>query len=200
MPSRNFLLDDAAVAYALAAERILGSSSAFLAENCEVVPIFVSHLFQSLEISIKHAGIASCLITEHEARAKENGGGHQIEELATLVCSKLGSNKIDPLLNALTFGVVSKDAQIVIRDMICGEAFKKTRQIYTNRKLGYAQIADGDFALYNDLVAWVGAVKATAQNLSNCVDILKQWKEKGGNCASFAIFVKSVNFSDCAAS
>ncbi|MBM4348568.1 MAG: hypothetical protein FJ106_01570, partial [Deltaproteobacteria bacterium] len=50
---------EAAIAYALSAERIAGSDANFLNENQAVIPIFVSLLFQSLEISIKYAGIES---------------------------------------------------------------------------------------------------------------------------------------------
>lgn len=52
-----FDLQEAAIGYAKSAERILGEDARFLNENPEVVPIFISLLFQPLEISLKHLGL-----------------------------------------------------------------------------------------------------------------------------------------------
>ena len=52
-----FSLQDAAMAYAKGAKRILGEDSTFLNNNQEVIPVFVSLLFQSIVISLKHLGI-----------------------------------------------------------------------------------------------------------------------------------------------
>ena len=184
-----FRLDEAAVAYALSAERILGKDRSFLSENSAVIPIFVSHLFQSLEISIKHMGIEAGLFAEHEARDRSKRSGHGIAEISSLAAQRLRSTTIAPLIMALTFNTVA-DAQNVIHKMICGAEFEKTRNAYANRQLGYAQVADGDFALLSDLQAWVEVIKATALNLGNCVAVVKQWKQSQGTCNSFAIWIK----------
>lgn len=81
---RMYTGQEAATAYAVAAERVFGDDGAFLNANPCVVPIFVSNLFQSLEISIKTAGIESGLFVMEEARARENRAGHGIKELAAL--------------------------------------------------------------------------------------------------------------------
>ena len=80
--SRMFSMHEAATAYAEAAERLFGDNGGYLDTHSAVVPIFVSHLFQSLEISIKAAGIESGLFTMEEARRA--GKGHGIEELAAI--------------------------------------------------------------------------------------------------------------------
>lgn len=87
-----FSLDEAAVAYAVAAEHMFGNDATFLNNNPAVVPVFVSMLFQSLEISIKHAGIESGLFTMQEARNRQNRSGHGVKELAALAVDKLGGD------------------------------------------------------------------------------------------------------------
>ncbi|MGQ3685503.1 MAG: hypothetical protein ACUBOA_10940 [Candidatus Loosdrechtia sp.] len=62
-----YTLQEAAEGYAAAAERLFGTDN-YLDKASAVVPIFVSNLFQSLEISIKAAGIESGLFTMEEAR------------------------------------------------------------------------------------------------------------------------------------
>jgi len=46
-----YSLQDTAIAYAKGAQRILGDDISFLKENREVIPLFASLLFQSIEIS-----------------------------------------------------------------------------------------------------------------------------------------------------
>ena len=77
--SHIFTGQEAAIAYALSAERIFDNDCEFLNANPHVIPIFVSQLFQSLEISIKHVGIASGLFTETEARSRAVRSGHGIK-------------------------------------------------------------------------------------------------------------------------
>ncbi len=63
-----FNLREAAIAYAKGAERILGEDTSFLNDNQELIPVFVSLLFQSLEISLKHLGIEAKLFSEQGSR------------------------------------------------------------------------------------------------------------------------------------
>ncbi len=100
-----FNLQETATAYAKGAERILGEDATFLNGNKEVVPVFVSLLFQSLEISLKHLGLEANLFTEQEARDKKlTKNGHGINEIANLVNTRLGADTNYPVIMALTAG------------------------------------------------------------------------------------------------
>jgi hypothetical protein len=181
---------EAAMAYAMAAERIFGNDYEFLNLNPSVIPIFVSQLFQSLEISIKHAGIESGLFTEAEARDRAMRSGHGIKELATLACERLGGDPFVPILMAMTHLNKQENSEEVIRLMICGMEFEKTRLSYASRRLGYAQVADGDFALVGDIPSWIAAVKETANNLPKTIDIISQWKASPSKSKHFAIWLR----------
>jgi hypothetical protein len=176
--SHIFNLGEAAMAYALCAERICGNDPDFLNANPSVIPIFVSQLFQSLEISIKHAGIESKLFTLDEARSDKTGKGHGVKELAELAVKRLGGDKGDfsPIVNAMTFSITINNAVDIIKKMICGKEFEKTRKCYSTRSLGYAAVSDGDFAIINPIQNWVETVKQTAANLKSTIDVLSQWK------------------------
>lgn len=149
--SHNFSGGEAALAYALSAERVFANDYNFLNNNPAVIPIFVSLLFQSLEISIKHAGIASRLFTEVEARNRAARSGHGIKQLASLACKKLGGDPFRPIVMAMCHFNRHPNSQEIIKLMICGDEFEKTREAYATRSLGYAQVTDGDFATITDL-------------------------------------------------
>ena len=186
--SHIFTDQEAAMAYTLSAERIFGIDCEFLNANPHVIPIFVSQLFQSLEISIKYVGIASGLFTEREVRSQAMRSGHGINEIATLAVKKLGGETFEPILMALTYYNVGKNSKEIIRQMISGKAFKKTRECYASRCLGYGQVADGEFALIEDIASWIDAVKETASNLPKTVDVLIQWKASPSKSKHFAIW------------
>ena len=182
---------EAAMAYVLSAERIFGNDFDFLNGNQAVVPIFVSQLFQSLEISIKHAGIESGLFTEIEARSRAMRSGHGIKELATLACEKLGGRPFGPIMMAMTHFNTVQNSDEIIRLMISGTEFEKTRECYASRCLGYGQVADGDFTLITDIPTWIASVKETANNLTKTIDILRQWKASPSKSQHFAIWLKN---------
>jgi len=190
-PAPIFTREEAALAYALSAERLLGTDASFLQTHHAVVPIFVTQLFQSLEIFIKHVGIASGLITESEARAREVRSGHGIQELAALVVERLHGEPFDPLVQALTFLHHEPGCAEVIRKMIHGIEFGRTRESYATRKLGYGEVRDGDFALVDGLAPWVSAVKQTAVNLPMIVSVVSQWKSSVGRPGPFAVWLAS---------
>ncbi len=169
-----FTLDEAAVAYAAVAERIFGDDAAFLDGNPSVVPIFVSFLFQSLEISIKHAGVKSGLFTIKEARARQNRLGHGIMELGALAVDKLGGDPFDPVVIAMTYANTHTNSAQIVREMICGDRLEKTRAVYATRRLGYAEVAEGDFAIIRPVADWIASVKETASNLPTTIDILSR--------------------------
>ena len=181
---------EAAIAYALSAERLFGNDFDFLNRNKAVIPIFVSQLFQSLEISIKYAGIESGLFTENEARSRTMRSGHGIKELATLAVEKLGGTPFVPIMMAMTYFNTIQNSGEIIRLMIAGSEFEKTRKCYASRCLGYAQIADGDLALISDIPTWIASVKETASNLTKTIDILRQWKASLSQSRHFAIWLK----------
>ena len=115
---------EAALAYALTAERIFGNDLEFLNRNKAVIPILVNHLFQSLEISIKYAGIESGLFTENEARTRAMRSGHGIKELAALAVEKLGGNPFGPIKMAMTHFNAIQNSGEIISLMIAGSEFK----------------------------------------------------------------------------
>jgi hypothetical protein len=187
--SHIFDLGEAAVAYALCAERIYGSSPAFLNANAVVIPIFVSQLFQSLEISIKHACIESKLFTLKEARNNKTGKGHGIKELAELAVERLGGFKGDfsSIVNAMTFLNTGDNAVDIIHEMICGEEFEDTRSSYSTRSLGYAEVSDGDFAIIHPIPNWIDTVKQVAANLNSSICVLSQWQESPSKSTKFML-------------
>ncbi len=181
-----FSLDEAATGYALAAERMLNGDAAFLNANPAVVPIFVTMLFQSLEISIKHAGITSGLFRRCEARKIRSG--HGVKQLAALAVEKLGGDPFEPIVMAMTSPHPNASARF-IREMICGERMEKTRKAYASRDLGYGEVSEGDFATIEPIVGWVDAVKQTALQLPSTIDILSQWHSSSSKSKCFAIWL-----------
>ena len=187
---RMFTGYEAAIAYAISAERICGNSADFLEANPAVVPIFVSLLFQSLEISIKQAGVGSDLFTIQEARSRQRRSGHGIKELAALAVNKLGGDPFEPVIMAMTFANTHPNSKQIIREMICGNCFQKTRESYASRRLGYGEVFEGDFAIIEPVSDWIESVKETAFNLSKTIDILSQWKASPSRSRHFAIWLK----------
>lgn len=176
--------------YASCAERIYGGDTGFLESNPPIVPIFVSLLFQSLEISIKHAGIESGLFTEFEARSRDMSSGHGIGKLAQMAVEKLGGDPFSPLVMAMTHFNANPHSRDVVNRMICGADMQNTRNCYASRCLGYGQVADGDFAIIYPLSDWIETVKETASNLPKTIDIFTQWKRSTSGSKHFAIWVK----------
>jgi hypothetical protein len=185
-----FSLVEAAVAYAVAAEHMFGNDAAFLNSNPGVVPLFVSTLFQSLEISIKHAGVDSGLFTMQEARNRQNRWGHGVKELAALAVEKLGGEPFDPLVMAMTFANANDRSARFVRDMICGPDLEQTRESYASRRLGYGEVYEGDFAIINPISEWIDSVKQTAVNLPTTIDILSQWRTSASTSKHFAVWLR----------
>lgn len=186
-----FNLQEAATAYAKGAERILGEDATFLNGNQEVVPVFVSLLFQSLEISLKHLGLEAKLFTEQEARDKKlTKNGHGIREIANLVNTGLGADTEFPVIMALTAGLNNSRTVDFIQKMIFANALESTRQSYQSRNLGYAQLKTGELKLLNGLRPWVDAIREVAENLPTAIRIVTEWKKSSSNSESFAIWYK----------
>lgn len=180
---------EAAMAYVLSAERIFGEGDGFVDANPACVPIFVSLLFQSLEISIKHAGIESGLFSMREARLRQRGSGHGVKKLAALAVEKLGGDPFDPIVTAMTFASRGPNTGEIIQQMICGPELEQTRQSYASRNLGYGQVTEGDFAVIEPVKHWIAALKETAANLSSTIHVLSQWKASSSSSKNFAIWV-----------
>lgn len=189
-PKHIYTLAEAALAYALCAERICGNTPDFLNANPATIPLFVSHLFQSLEIAIKHAGIESKLFTIEEARKRERRSGHGIKELAELAVEKLGGDPFDPIVTAMTFSNENRQSNQIVRLMICGDEFESTRECFASRRLGYGEVGGNDFALITDVPNWIESIKQTALNLPSTVEILRQWKASPSQSKHFAIWLK----------
>ena len=180
---------EAAIAYVISAKRMFGDNAGFLNANPAVVPIFVSLLFQSLEISIKQAGVESGLFTMQEARARQLRSGHGIKELAALAVEKLGGDPFDPIITAMTFANTHTNSAEIIRQMICGDDLDKTRESYASRRLGYGEVSEGDFAIIRPVSDWIEAVKETASNLPTIINVLSQWKASASKSKHFAIWL-----------
>ena len=180
---------EAALAYAIAAERILSQETDFLSSNPACVPIFASILFQSLEISIKQAGIESGLFSMQEARSRQQRSGHGIKELAALAVEKLGGEGFKPIVMAMTFNNQKPNSAEIIKQMICGDDLEKTRESYATRRLGYSEIAEGDFAIIYPVQDWVSAVKKTAINLPTTIEIISKWNSSPSKSKHFAIWL-----------
>ncbi|CAG0977011.1 hypothetical protein ARNL5_02149 [Anaerolineae bacterium] len=191
-----YSLQNVAIAYAKSAKRILGEDDSFLNTNPEVMPIFVSLLLQSLEISLKHLGIESGLFTSKEARNKQlTGNGHGIEEIAGLVNSKLGANEDYPVITALTNGLPpERRTYEYVQKTIFSPNFASTRQAYQSRRLGYAEVQSFEilFDKKSGVIPWVVAVEDVANNLPIAVDIVSQWKKSKSSSPHFAIWYKDI--------
>jgi hypothetical protein len=190
-PNHFFSLADAAQAYALSAERIGGDDATFLDQNKAIIPIFVSQLFQSLEISIKYVGISSKLFTESEVRTKNMRSGHGLSEIASLAAVRLGGTTPDPLVMAMTYFNRLPQSSEIISKMIYGKEFEKTRESYGSRNLGYGQVGDKDFALIQDISMWVESVKQTALHLPQAVEVVSKWRSSPSASGHFAIWVST---------
>lgn len=188
--ARMFTGQEAAMAYAVSAERILGDDGGFLNANRAIVPILVTLLFQSLEISIKQAGLESGLFTMQETRARQQRSGHGIKELAALAVQKLGGNPFHPIVMAMTFANTHPNSAEIVHEMICGDKLEKTRDSYASRRLGYGEVSQGDFAIIEPVRDWIAAVKETAENLGTTIDIVSQWKSSASKSKHFAIWLE----------
>jgi len=185
-----FDLQEAATAYAKAAERVLGEGPDFLNENQELVPVFVALLFQSVEISLKHLGIESGLFSEREARDRKlTRNGHGVKEIADLVNARLGADGDYPVVMALTAGLNGQEAEF-LEKMVFGADFAATRQSYQNRNLGYAKLNPGDLALVKGVKPWVTGVREIAENLPTAVNVVQQWNSSPSNSKHFAIWYR----------
>lgn len=186
-----YSLQDAAIAYAKAAKRILGEDAIFLSDNHNIIPVFVSLLYQSIEISLKHLGIESQLFTRQESRDRQlTKNGHGVKEIADLVNDRLGANKNYPIIIALTAGLNNTQTAEILQNLIFSLEFEPTRRSYQNRNLGYAQLTSGELQLFNGLKPWVVAVEEVAQNLPVAIGVVSEWKKSNSNSTTFAILNK----------
>lgn len=184
-----FDFQEAATACAKGAERILGEDIAYINQNHELIPVFVSLLFQSIEISLKHLGLEANLFTEKEARDRKlTKNGHGIREIAELINMRLGGDKDHPVIMALTAGLDDSQIAEIVDKMIFGQEFESTRKAYQSRNLGYAQLNQGDMALVQELALWSSAVKDIAQNLPRAIGVVREWRSSASKSKHFAIW------------
>lgn len=184
-----FTMQEAALAYAIGAERVLGDDATYMENNQELVPIFVSLLFQSLEISLKHLGLKTGLFTEQEARDKKRKNGHGVKEIADLLNERMSANNDRPVLMALIANLRNKLAEAFLQKMLFEEEFESTREAYASRDLGYCQLKPDELALPDGLRPWVVVIKQTAQNLPNAIQIVSEWRNSNSqNPEPFAIW------------
>ena len=186
-----FNLQETAKAYAKSAQRILGEDANFLNNNQEVIPIFVSLLFQSLEISLKHLGIESQLFTLQESRDRKlTANGHGIEEIAKLVNDRLGATKDYPVIMALTASIENNQISEILRKMIFSPEFEPTRKSYQSRNLGYAQLKLGDLQLLDGLKPWANSIADVAENLPKAIEVVSEWKKTDIKSNTFVVWYK----------
>lgn len=183
-----FTLKDAAVAYALAAERIFANDYSFVNTNAALKPIIGNHLFQSLEISIKHACISSGLFTTAESRSRVVRSGHGIKELGQMAIQKLGGNDIHPLIMAMTCNCQQPHARQVLRKMTVDKLYERTREAYATRRLSYGEIGPDDYMIITPVEAWIAIVKEIAERSDDAAGIIRQWKSSPSQSPHFAIW------------
>ena len=170
-----FTLKEAALAHALAAERLLGGDATFLNENEATIPVFVNLLFQSIEMTLKSFAIEAGLATDHELRDKKNTrNGHGIKEIAELINSKIKDKQLIDILLPRQGFAISND---IVKAMIFDECFSATRESYIKRNIAYSQFSEGDLQIVNGLKQWVDAVKNAAHNIMSAADEIK-WLTK----------------------
>ena len=185
-----FDLQEAAIGYVKSAERILGEDARFLNENPEVVPIFISLPFQSLEISLKHLGLESKLFSEQESRDRKlTKNGHGILEIANLINDRLGAKGDFPVIMALTAGMIDTQHQEILQRMIFDLEGESVRKSYESRNLGYLQLKPDDLKLLS-LKPWVTSVREVAYNLPRAIDVVISWKNSTSRSGTFAIWYK----------
>lgn len=184
-----FSLQEAAQAYSMSASRILGADVDFMEKNQMVIPIFVSMLFQSVEVSLKSIGIESGLITPKEAKdRKSTRSGHGIKEIAQLMSQKLGDKRETSVVMALTAACNKENIAAYIREMIYGDRLERTRLAYAYRRLGYGEVSNGDFALCYPLDEWVASVQSVADNLPTAAKVIEQWRSATSDSPIFAVW------------
>lgn len=153
MSKHIFNRKEAALAYAKGTERILGADEGFINNNQEMVPILVSLLFQSIEISLKHLGIESGLMSERESfDKKRTKNGHGVKEIADIINTGLGVDRDFPVLLAFSAGLHNIQAFNILRVMIFSSKFDSTRESYASRNLGYAQINTDELSLVSGII------------------------------------------------
>lgn len=163
-----FTLNEAALAHALAAEKLLGVDENFLNENEATIPVFVNLLFQSLEMTLKSFAIEAGLATEQELRDKKTTrNGHGIKEIAELINNKIKNKQLVDMLLPRQGCSISND---IVKAMIFDERFSATRESYIKRNIAYSQFAEGDLQLVHGLKQWVDAVKKAAINIMSAAN------------------------------
>ena len=161
-----FTFKEAAVAHALAAEKLLEPDTIFINKEA-MVPIFVNLLLQSLEITLKSFAIEAKLANEDELRYGKNlRHGHGIKEIAEFINTKIGNRSlVDILLPRQGYAISNS----IIQTMIFDDCFAPTRESYINRNIAYSQFKKGELQIVQGLKSWVEAVKSAALNIESAV-------------------------------
>ena len=186
-----FTLKEAAIAYAIAAERIFANDYNFVNANEALKPLIGNHLFQSLEISIKHACISSGLFTARESRSRDVRSGHGIKELGLMAIEKLGGENINPLVMAMTHNCRQPLAGEVLYMMIIDERYERTRNIYASRRLGYGEIGPDDYTIITPIEDWISLIREIAEQCDAAAGIIKQWIISPSQSQHFAIWYQT---------
>lgn len=169
-PKKSFSLQEAALAYAICAERLVINDPHVLNTHYGTVPVLVHLLYQSLEISLKHIGHRFHLLNGKDSEGRRLHHSHDVESLAKAIQAGFPGYDFMTILSA----AVTDDSINLnfIGRMLLSDELKDTRTAYQNRTLGYAELDSFPiFASY--ILEWVKAVKDTAENLENCIEALK---------------------------
>jgi hypothetical protein len=89
----------------------------------------------------------------------------------------------------MTFKSREPNSAEIIKQMICGDELEKTRESYATRRLGYSEVAEGDFAIIDPIEQWVAAVRETATNLPAAIGVISKWKASPSTSKHFAIWL-----------
>ena len=166
-----FKLKEAAIAHALAAEKLIEPNEDFLNSNEAVIPIFINLLLQSLEITLKAIALESGLATESELRSRsQTRNGHGIEELAKLLDSKMhGKSVVDCILPRQGYA----HSNDILKAMIFDSRFSPSRDSYAKRNLTYSQFKPGELQIIQGAKTWVNAVAQSAKNIDLACDEIR---------------------------
>ena len=173
---------DAASAYARGAQIIIGESPEHLNQYRALVPVVVSNLYQSIEISIKYAGVESGVLQESEIRGFRSNplpqhlqhNGHDIDLLLGAIDHRLEMDGSGAGVCAIQICAGDLVGRELIRTMLTDSRLKSTRDAYCSRRLGYVEIESKEVSFPTALPAWSAATICVAESIDGAVAALKE--------------------------
>jgi len=181
----------AARAYALGASRVLGDSSKYFDREPALIPVFVANLFQALEIAMKATAFETGVFTgDRLPNGAAGRNGHDIEQLNQTIDKELELPDQDMCLQAFDQCLNDPTQSAIVREMVKGSRFSKTRAAYVDRTLGYAELKEGELEVVQGVKSWSDTLEALTKNLDPAVSVLRQWKSSDSSAEVGAIWYR----------